>query len=117
MLDCVLQAIASPDRTPPPALPLHSTREDRNAESLDYAQGMTNVDTVNESNIHSLPLQLQQQQSFLNAEPDDYSWLFREASLFDLPPDDYLHLHFGGGLGTTPPVRAILSTGPITSLI
>ncbi|PGH10643.1 hypothetical protein AJ79_05357 [Helicocarpus griseus UAMH5409] len=34
---------------------------------------------------------------------DDYTWLFRGASLFDLPPDDYLNLHFGGNIGTSPP--------------
>lgn len=34
---------------------------------------------------------------------DDYTWLFHGSSLFDLPPDDYLNLHFGGGLGPGSP--------------
>ncbi|QVM12437.1 hypothetical protein D8B26_007066 [Coccidioides posadasii str. Silveira] len=34
---------------------------------------------------------------------DDYTWLFHGASLFDLPPDDYLNLHFGGSLGPASP--------------
>jgi hypothetical protein len=85
--------------------PMH---RNSNAEpfGVDFAQQLAAASTV----IHAtagnpLPVQLQQQQSFLsNSGEDDYSWLFRESSLFDLPPDDYLTLHFGGGLGATPPV-------------
>lgn len=43
------------------------------------------------------------------APEDDYTWLFQEGSLFDLPQDDYLDLHFDGGL-STPSVRQSLST-------
>ncbi|WEW61368.1 hypothetical protein PRK78_006858 [Emydomyces testavorans] len=51
---------------------------------------------------HHLP-----QQPFPTAQglDDDYTWLFHGASLFDLPPDDYLNLHFGGGLGPGSPTR------------
>ncbi|EEP81200.1 predicted protein [Uncinocarpus reesii 1704] len=47
-------------------------------------------------------------QQFATAQglEDDYTWLFHGSSLFDLPPDDYLNLHFGGGLGPgSPTVR------------
>lgn len=40
---------------------------------------------------------------------DDQAWLFHPASVFDLPSEDYLNLHFGGALGpTSPPVRSLL---------
>ncbi|KAM5478132.1 hypothetical protein McanMca71_003219 [Microsporum canis] len=49
--------------------------------------------------------QQQQQQPYL-AMPtpfDDYPWLFHSTSLFDLPSDDYLNLHFGDTTDHTSP--------------
>ena len=48
------------------------------------------------------------QQGFMQAPmaeaEDDGTWLFPGTSLFDLPPDEYLNLHFGGALGPGSPV-------------
>ena len=55
----------------------------------------------------SLP-QNTMQQGFIQAPmaeaEDDSTWLFPGTSLFDLPPDEYLNLHFGGALGPGSPV-------------
>jgi hypothetical protein len=48
------------------------------------------------------------QTAFPNSEShEDFTWLFREASLFDLPSDDHLQLHFGDLFGDTPSVCLI----------
>ncbi|KAL1957269.1 hypothetical protein VTO42DRAFT_6175 [Malbranchea cinnamomea] len=62
----------------------------------------------------TIPHTLTQQPSFFPASvgEDDSSWLFQGASLFDLPPDDYLNLHFGGALGPPSPTLNLQSLPP-----
>ncbi|KAJ9616791.1 hypothetical protein H2200_000510 [Cladophialophora chaetospira] len=43
---------------------------------------------------------------------EDFTWLFRNASVFDLPAEDYLQLDFGDILGTTPPPPQVSSPVP-----
>lgn len=57
------------------------------------------------SNSSGVTHNLAQQQFFPPMADDDSTWLFPGTSLFDLPPDDYLNLHFGGALGPASPVR------------
>ena len=54
----------------------------------------------------SLPQSIQQgfMQAPMAETEDDGTWLFPGTSLFDLPPDEYLNLHFGGALGPGSPV-------------
>ncbi|EZF25886.1 hypothetical protein H112_01899 [Trichophyton rubrum D6] len=60
---------------------------------------------------HLLGQQQQQQQQHHSHQPylampspfDDYPWLFHSTSLFDLPSDDYLNLHFGNTADHTSP--------------
>ncbi|KAF3483753.1 uncharacterized protein GIQ15_03077 [Arthroderma uncinatum] len=57
--------------------------------------------------VNHLPQLISQQQSqpflAIPAPFDDYPWLFHSTSLFDLPSDDYLNLHFGDTTDHTSP--------------
>ncbi|KAK2746856.1 hypothetical protein FQN57_002898 [Myotisia sp. PD_48] len=63
----------------------------------------------------SLPLPLTSQTFFPPAvQYDDYPWLFQGNSLFDLPSEDYLNLHFGDTTDQSP--SSVITLPPVDSL-
>ncbi|KAK2774632.1 hypothetical protein FQN52_004245 [Onygenales sp. PD_12] len=95
---------------PPPMLPFQSPvalpppRTDSAHALYQHASPNDGVSQNSPSSAGTIPSHLPQPPyiSVPEAE-DDYTWLFRGASLFDLPPEDYLNLHFGGNFETSPP--------------
>ncbi|KAK2798850.1 hypothetical protein FQN50_008711 [Emmonsiellopsis sp. PD_5] len=96
------QTHATPHFQSPIALP--PPRTDSSHALYQHASPNDGVSQNSPSSSGTIPSHLPQPPyiSVPEAE-DDYTWLFRGASLFDLPPEDYLNLHFGGNFETSPP--------------
>jgi hypothetical protein len=89
---------------PPPTAALLAP--DHSAVSRPYPSGSPSdvLSPHSASSAASIPRTLGHQPFLppVAAEPD-YTWLFHGASLFDLPPEDDLDLHFGDKLGPSSP--------------